>query len=261
MAVYGLTELHEDDALRAVRTAVEMRDTLARLNEDFAKRFGVELATRTGSHTGLAAGNALAPDRGLLVGDTANTAARVQQAAEAGEILLTEPAYRLVRASVEVEHAASLELKGKQTPVVTYRLVEVLSMAEPAPRFDAPLVGRSDTLAQLDWALDRAVTERSCRLVSILGTPGVGKSRLAHEFVSRLGERATVLRGRCLPYGDGITFWPLAAMVKQAAGINEGDGADDAVAKLAALVDPDEDAPCRRARLLHRDGSWRLACR
>src|SRR5207247_3111241 len=104
------------------------------------------------------------------------------------------------------------------------------------------LVGRQDTLAQLEWALERTVTERSCRLVSILGAPGIGKSRLAHEFVARLGEQATVLRGRCLPDGDGITFWPLAAMVKQAAGIGEGDGPDDAVAKLAALVEPDEDA-------------------
>jgi class 3 adenylate cyclase/tetratricopeptide (TPR) repeat protein len=242
MAVYGLTELHEDDALRAVRTAVEMRETLARLNEDFEQRFGVVLATRTGINTGLVAGKALTPDHGLLVGDTANTAARLQQAAEPGEILLAESAYRLVRGSVEAELVASLELKGKQNLVAAYRLVGVVSMAEPPPRLDAPLVGRQDTLAQLEWALERTVTEKSCRLVSILGAPGIGKSRLAHEFVARLGEQATVLRGRCLPYGDGITFWPLAAMVKQAAGIGEGDGPDDAVAKLAALVEPDEDA-------------------
>jgi tetratricopeptide (TPR) repeat protein len=150
--------------------------------------------------------------------------------------------YRLVRGSVEAEPVAPLELKGKQNPVAAYRLVDVTSMAEPAPRLDAPLVGRQDTLAQLDWAFERAVTERHCRLVSVLGAPGIGKSRLVHEFVVRLGERATVLRGRCLPYGEGITFWPLAAMVRQAADIREGDGAEDAVAKLAALLEPDEDA-------------------
>ena len=178
MAVYGLTELHEDDALRAVRTAVEMRETLARLNEDFEQRYGVVLATRTGINTGTVAGKGLVPDRNFVAGDAANTAARLQQAAEPGEILLAESSYRLVRGSVEAEPVASAELKGKQTPVAAFRLVKVVSMTEPAPRLDAPLVGRQDTLAQLDWALERAVAERNCRLVSILGEPGIGKSRL-----------------------------------------------------------------------------------
>jgi len=242
MAVYGLTELHEDDALRAVRTAVEMGETLARLNEDFEQRYGVVLATRTGINTGTVAGKGLVPDRNFVAGDTANTAARLQQAAEPGEILLAESSYRIVRGSVEAEPVASVELKGKQTPVAAFRLVKAVSMTEPAPRLDAPLVGRQDTLAQLEWTLERAVAEKNCRLVSILGEPGIGKSRLAHEFVARRGEQATVLRGRCLPYGEGITFWPLAAMVKQAAGIGEGDGAEEAVAKLAASVEPEEDA-------------------
>ena len=242
MAVFGLTELHEDDALRAVRTAVEMRETLVRLNEHFEQRYGVVLATRTGINTGTVAGKGLVPDRNFVAGDTANTAARLQQTAEPGEIILSESAYRLVRVGRGRARLAPLELKGKQSPVGVYRLIGVLAMAEPAPRLDAPLVGRQDMLAQLDWALERAVAERSCRLVSILGAAGIGKSRLVHEFVARLGEQATVVRGRCLPYGEGITFWPLAAMVKQAAGIREGDGADDAVAKLATVLEPDADA-------------------
>ena len=242
MAVYGLTELHEDDALRAVRTAVEMRETLARLNEKFEQRYSVVLATRTGINTGTVAGKGLVPDRNFVAGDAANIAARLQQAAEPGEILLAGSSYRLVRGSVEAEPVESVGLKGKQMPVAVFRLTKVVSMTEPAPRLDAPLVGRQDSLAQLEWALERAVTEKSCRLASIVGEPGIGKSRLAHEFVARLGEQATVLQGRCLPYGEGITFWPLAAMVKQAAGIREGDGADDAVAKLAALVEPEDDA-------------------
>ena len=213
MAVYGLTELHEDDALRAVRSAVEMRETLARLNEDFEERYGVILATRTGINTGTVAGKGLVPDRNFVAGDTANTAARLQQAAEPGEILLAESSYKLVRGSVEVELVASPQLKGKQTPLAAYRLVGVASIAEPLPRLDAPLVGRQDILAQLEWALERTVTEKSCRLISILGAPGIGKSRLVHEFIVRLAEQATVLRGRCLPYGEGITFWPLAAMI------------------------------------------------
>ena len=158
MAVYGLTQLHEDDALRAVRTAVEMRTTLVRLNEDFQRRYGVVLATRTGINTGTVSVKGLVPDRNFVAGDAANTAARLQQAAEPGEIILSESAFRLVRGSVEVEPGAPLDLKGKQSPVGVYRLVGVLAMAEPepAPRLDAPLVGRQDMLAQLDWALERA---------------------------------------------------------------------------------------------------------
>jgi class 3 adenylate cyclase/tetratricopeptide (TPR) repeat protein len=241
MAVFGLTELHEDDALRAVRTAAEMREALAELNDDFQQRYGLVLATRTGINTGTVAGKGLVPDHNFVAGDTANTAARLQQTAEPGEILLSESSYKLVRRSVEAELVALPELKGKQNPVAAYR-VTALSMAEPGPRFAAPLVGRQDPLAQLEWALQRVVAEKSCRLISILGAPGVGKSRLAQEFVLQLGEQATVLRGRCLPYGEGITFWPLAAMVKQAAGIREGDGAEEAVTKLASLLDPDEAA-------------------
>jgi class 3 adenylate cyclase len=152
MAVFGLTQLHEDDALRAVRTAIEMRTTLVRLNEDFQWRYGVVLATRTGINTGTVAVKGLVPDRNFVAGDVANTAARLQQAAEPGEIILSESAYRLVRGSVEAEPGAPLELKGKQSPVGVYRLIAVLAMAEPAPRLDAPLVGRQDMLAQLDWA-------------------------------------------------------------------------------------------------------------
>ena len=112
--------------------------------------------------------------------------------------------------------------------------------AELASRLHAPLVGRHDTFAQLEWALERTVSENGCRLVTVVGTPGIGKSR--HEFVARLGERATVLQGRCLPYGEGITFWALAEMVRQAAAIHEADGGEDAVAKLEALLAPAEDA-------------------
>jgi class 3 adenylate cyclase/tetratricopeptide (TPR) repeat protein len=241
MAVFGLTELHEDDALRAVRAAVEMREALTRLNEEFAMRYGVTLATRTGINTGTVAGRGIVPDRNFVAGDTANTAARLQQSAEPGEIVLGRATYGLVRHCVEAEPRESAELKGKQASVLTYRLVEV-SMAVPAPRLESPLVGRHDALAQLDWALERAVAEKSCRLVTVVGAPGIGKSRLVHEFVSQLAERATVVQGRCLPYGEGITFWPLAEMVKQAGGIRETDDPDEAVGKLEALLAPADDA-------------------
>ena len=241
MAVFGLTELHEDDALRAVRAAMEMRESLARLNEGFQERYGVVLATRTGIATGTVAGQGVVPDRNFVAGDTANSAARLQQNAEPGEILLAEATYRLVRESVEAE-PLSLELKGKAFPVAAHRLLAVAEPADVMPRLEAPLVGRHDALAQLEWALERAVAERRCRLVTVVGAPGIGKSRLAHEFVTRVGDRATVLRGRCLPYGEGITFWPLAEMVKQAGGIRETDGAEEAVARLEGLLGPADDA-------------------
>ncbi len=254
MAVFGLTELHEDDALRAVRAAVEMRETLTRLNDDFERRFAVVLATRTGINTGTVAGRGIVPDRNFVAGDAANAAARLQQNAEPGEILLGESTFRLVRKSVDAEPLAPLELKGKQNAIAGYRLVAVGEPSDGAPRLEAPLVGRRDTLAQLEWALERAAAEKSCRLVTVVGAPGIGKSRLAHEFVADIGERATVLRGRCLPYGEGITFWPLAQMVKQAAGIHESDGSDDAVAKLQALLEPDEDARSIAETIAHLTG-------
>ena len=242
MAVFGLTELHEDDALRAVRAAVAMRETLTHLNDDFERRYGVALATRTGINTGTVAGTGIVPDRNFVAGDAANAAARLQQRAEPGEILLAESTYRLVRDSIDAQPLAPLELRGKQNAIAAYRLISVGEPFYGTPRLEAPLVGRRDALAQLDWTLERAVAEKSCRLVTVVGAPGIGKSRLAHEFVASLAGQATVLSGRCLPYGEGITFWPLAQMVRQAAGIDESHGADESVARLAALLEPDDDA-------------------
>ena len=169
MAVFGLTQLHEDDALRAVRTALEMRETLARLNEGFRQRYGVVLATRTGINTGTVAGKGIAPDRNFVAGDTANSAARLQQNAEPGDILLAEATFRLVRDSVETELVPSLALKGKTGEVSAYRLLALRERSELAPRLEAPLVGRRDALAQLEWAIERTESENGCRLVTIVG--------------------------------------------------------------------------------------------
>lgn len=260
MAVFGLTELHEDDALRAVRAAAEMRDALTHLNEDlFVSRYGVELAARTGINTGTVAGKGIDADRNFVAGDAANVAARLQQHAGPGEILLADATYRLVRDSVEAERLAPLELRGKHQPIAAYRLASVGDRSDATPRLEAPLVGRRDSTAQLEWVLERAVAERSCRLVTVVGAPGIGKSRLVHEFVASLGDRATVLRGRCLPYGEGITFWPLAQMVRQAAGIQESDDPDHGVAKLKALLEPDDDAGAVADTIAHLIGLRELA--
>ena len=254
MAVFGLTELHEDDALRAVRAAVEMRQTLARLNDDFERRYGVALATRTGLNTGTVAGKGIVPDRNFVAGDAANAAARLQQQAEPGEILIAESTYRLVREAVDTERLAPLELKGKRDPIGAYRLLALRDGSDTASRLDAPLVGRRDALAQLEWVLERAVAEQDCRLVTVVGGPGIGKSRLTHEFVESIDARATVLRGRCLPYGEGITFWPLAQMVRQAAGIHEDDGPGESVARIEALLPPDDDAHSIAETIAHLTG-------
>jgi class 3 adenylate cyclase/tetratricopeptide (TPR) repeat protein len=234
MAVFGLPTLHEDDALRAVRAAAGMQEALGGVNDELERQWGVRLTVRTGVNTGeVVAGDPTAGQR-LVVGDAVNVAARLEQAAGAQEVLLGDLTYRLVRDYVDVEAVEPLELKGKSERVPAYRLVGVRKGAERPRRLDSPLVGRERELERLSGALDETVHTRTCRLVTIVGEAGVGKSRLIDEFVRTHGE-LSFLRGRCLAYGDGITFWPLAEAVRQAAGIVERDTTESALAKLSTL--------------------------
>src|ERR671930_760421 len=236
MAVFGLPTLHEDDALRAVRAAHGMKRALETLNDELERGWGVRLQNRTGVNTGeVVAGDPSAGQR-LVVGDAVNVAARLEQAAPAMEVLLGELTYRLVRDAVEVEAVEPLELKGKSERVPAYRLVSVGMGEGYARRADSPLVGREAELAALRAAFDEAVALRECRLVSPLADAGVGKSRLVEAFTTSLEGEARIGRGRCLPYGKGITFWPLVELVRDAAGIGEDDPPDAARAKLAGLV-------------------------
>src|SRR5919197_3399338 len=236
MAVFGLPLLHEDDALRAVRAAYGMKRALEALNDELERRFGVRLANRTGVNTGeVVAGDPSAGQR-LVVGDAVNTAARLEQAAPAMEVLLGELTYRLVRDAVEVESVEPLELKGKSERVPAFRLVSVGAGEGYSRRADSPLVGREGELATLRAALDEAAATGECRLVSPLADAGVGKSRLVEAFTTSLAGDARVGRGRCLPYGKGITFWPLVELVRDAAAIGEDDPPEVARAKLALLV-------------------------
>jgi class 3 adenylate cyclase/tetratricopeptide (TPR) repeat protein len=246
MAVFGLPKLHEDDALRAVRAAAGMREAQARLNDELERQWGVRLTVRTGVNTGeVIAGDPTSGQR-LVTGDAVNVAARLEQAAGEQEVLLGDLTYRLVRDYVEVEEVEPLELKGKSEPVPAYRLVAVKEDTERPRRLDAPMVGRERELALLRSALDEAVEERRCRLVTVVGEAGVGKSRLIDEFIGSVAGEASFVRGRCLPYGDGITFWPLAEAVRQASGILERDSTEVALAKLSALSG-DADAEARVA--------------
>ncbi|HEV8248445.1 MAG TPA: adenylate/guanylate cyclase domain-containing protein, partial [Gaiellaceae bacterium] len=235
MAVFGLPKVHEDDAIRAVRAAAEMQAALARLNDELHERWGVRLENRTGVNTGeVVAGDPTLGQR-LVTGDTVNVTARLEQAAPALEVLVGEPTYRLVRDAVEVEPVEPLELKGKAERVPAYRLISVKSVDEVDRRRDSALVGRTEELETLAAELDLVRSDGATRTVTLLAQAGVGKSRLIDEFSRSVGG-VQVLRGRCLPYGRGITFWPVVEIVKQAAGIDESDTPRAAYAKIAALA-------------------------
>ncbi len=198
MAVFGVPVLHEDDALRAVRAAMEMRDAIPELG--LQGRIGVmtgEVVTGTAER--------------LATGDAVNVAARLEAAAEPGEVLIGQPTLDLVRDAAEVGQVQVLELKGKAEPVPAYRLISVRDMPQhrPAPRF----VGRERELAAVRDAWERVQAEKRCELVTIIGDAGVGKSRLVAEVLASV--EATVVRGRCLPYGEGITYWPVVEVLKQ----------------------------------------------
>ena len=238
MAVFGIPAAHEDDALRAVRAAADMHAALGELNQGLWDEWRVRLEL----HTGVNTGEVVAGDPGLggslVVGDSVNLAARLEQAAGPGQILLGRGTWSLVRDAVEVEPPQVLALPGRQAGEPAYRLLAVRQgAAGRTRRHDAPFVGRASELQLFQWAYERAAGEPALHFLTVLGGAGVGKTRLVLEAAGRLREQPAVLVGRCLPYGNGSTFWPLAEMVRQAAGIGLEDPPAAARAKLAALLD------------------------
>ena len=202
MAVFGIPVSHEDDALRAVRSASEMQGAIA--------RHGLE--ARIGVNTG----EVVVGGEGetLVTGDAVNVAARLEQAAAAGETLIGAETRLLVRDAVRVQAVEPLALKGKSQPVEAYRLLEVLGDAAGLARhLETPLVGRARERQRLWRDYEDAVADSTCRLFTLLGPAGIGKSRLVADFLDRVGDSADVLRGRCLHYGEGITYWPLVEML------------------------------------------------
>ena len=236
MAVFGIPVLHEDDSLRAVRAALEFGTTVAALNDELAGGGWPPISLRIGVNTGEVVAGDPAASQTLVTCDAVNVAARLEQAASPGEVILGASTYRLVRDAVEAEPIPALELKGKAEPVEAYRLIR-LKERQPTRRHDTPLVGRQSELRILGEAFERAKREGACHLFTLLGSAGVGKSRLIHEFLQQVGPGAQVLRARCLPYGEGITFWPIAELAQAAAGINPADGAETAREKLTTLLE------------------------
>jgi class 3 adenylate cyclase/tetratricopeptide (TPR) repeat protein len=220
MAVFGVPRLHEDDAVRAVRAAAELRTVLTRLNEQLHSERGVRFTVRIGINTG----EVVTGDGGgtLVTGDAVNVAKRFEEAGDGGDVIVGEATRALARAAAEFERLAPLAVKGKSTPVPAWRLVSVdRDGIAYERRLDTPLVGRRRELEHLRRAFRRSVEERTCHLFTLLGPAGIGKTRLACELFDDLAGDATVLRGRCLPYGDGITFWPLHDVIRDLGGESE----------------------------------------
>ena len=230
VAFFGLTELHEDDALRAVRAAIELRDAVGTLRDELAITSGIEFGVRFGVNSGDVFVGAAAGRETFATGDSVNVAARLEQLAETGEILLGERTYRLVEGTVRAEPLEPLVVKGRTAPVHAWRLLDLVAHEPIAQRPSTPFVGREQELNGLRVAFKVVRDERSCRLCTIAGPPGIGKSRLAVEFLTEAGDSATVAVGRCLSYGEGLTYHALIEIVKQLVG-------DDLEPGISALVE------------------------
>ena len=245
MAVFGAPVAHEDDAERGVHAALAILDAIAELN---AADSGLELQVRVGVNTGEAVVALTArPElgEGLVTGDVVNTAARIQSVAPVNGVAVGEQTYRATSRVFDYEPLPAVEVKGKSAPIPLWRALAARARfgSDIRREFKTPLVGRELEKPLLIATFERAAQQRSVQLVTIVGEPGVGKSRLIAELFAYIHARPELTwwkQGRCLPYGEGITFWALGEIVKAVAGILESDSADVAVSKLEAAVPPDE---------------------
>ncbi len=221
MAVFGIPVVREDDALRAVRAALELRGRIPALEIEFGSVARLEV--RIGINTGEVVAGDPAAGHGFVTGEPVAVGKRLQQSAAAGEVLLGEETHLLVAHAVEATPLEPLEVKGMPGKLTAFRLESVDPEATAIPRRgDTPLVGREHELEQLRELYARVAGGGGARLVTLLGEPGIGKSRLAREFAGTVSPGATALVGRCPPYGEGITFWPLRELLRQA-GRDEGE--------------------------------------
>jgi class 3 adenylate cyclase/tetratricopeptide (TPR) repeat protein len=239
MAVFGAPVAHEDDPERAVRCALGMLAAIEELNE---ARPTLDLAIRVGITTGEALVR-LGPGQQTegVVGDVVNTASRLEGVAPAGGVVVGEATFRATRRLFDYQELAPVKVKGKADPVPVWRLEGARSRTgiEAVRRAGTPFVGRQAELDLLKGLFEQTLTDRTVRLVTVVGEPGVGKSRFVSELAASVDERpelVTWLQGRCLPYGDGITFWALGEIVKAQADVLESDPPAEVTAKLEAVV-------------------------
>ena len=218
MSVFGIPQLHEDDALRAVRAAAELRDAVTALGDELEGELGMRMEARIGVATGEVVAGDPSSGQAFVTGDVVNVAARLEQAAGPGEVLIADRTHELVSEAVRAKPTGPVELKGKSAPVGAWRLLELTDKPAVSRGLGAPFVGREHELEVLSGALARAVESRSCQLCTVVGPPGIGKSRIAEEFTRATEDGCRVVVGRCLPYGEGITYWPLAEILQALGG-------------------------------------------
>ena len=240
MAVFGIPRVHEDDAIRAIRAAQDMRLALASLNGELERDWGTTIDIRTGVNTGEVVAGEPTLGGSLVTGDAVNVAARLEQAAETGEILIGESTYSLVKHAVQAEKTRLLELKGKADSIRAFRLLQILPTEPLSRRLESAMIGRDREMALLRQAMDRVAADRVCYLFTVLGAAGVGKSRLVAEAVREVEPEVTVLQGRCLPYGQGITFFAVEDVIRRAAGIGLGDSCEQARSKITSVLHSEE---------------------
>ena len=242
MAAFGIPVMHEDDALRALRAAVELRDEARSLGAEVARRHGVELGVRIGVNTGeVVAGDASA-GQAFASGDAVNVAARLEQAAASGEVLVGEGTMRLVRGAVEADEVDPLTVKGKSAPLRAWRLRSVAIDGRLPRREGGPIVGRAAELERLTAAWLACAEAGDGRVVNVVAPAGTGKTRLLTEFVRAQADAGRVVAsGTCRPYGEDVTFRPLADALRGVLGVLPGASPADArVAAGAALRDEPE---------------------
>jgi class 3 adenylate cyclase len=251
MAVFGAPQAREDDPERALRAALAIRDWVREEQQDLQ----VRVAVNTGEVL-VALGARPSEGEAMVAGDVVNTAARLQSAAPVNGVLVAEATYRATRAVIEYHEAEPMIAKGKAEPILVWEAVAPRSRVGVERMSSAELVGRERELALLLDSLTRVKGEREPQLVTLVGVPGIGKSRLVFELFASIEKQPDLVywrRGRSLPYGEGVAFWALAEMVKAQAGILEGDPADGAEAKLrtavAGLIEDEGDAQWVEAQL------------
>ena len=248
VAVFGIPALHEDDAIRAVRAANELRECLAARRSELESLWGMRLALHAGISTGDVVVRGGADERPRVTGEAVSVAPRLAHAAAAGEILIAENTCRLVRDTVDVEPMAP---SGDQPGAIQARRLVAVRPDVPArvSHFESPMVGREREQRRLRDAFEQAVGDASCQLFTVLGAPGVGKSRLVQEFLGAVGKTPLVARGRCLPYGEGITYWPVVEAVNAVSVLDDAISPQERERHLAAMLTGGDEAELVARRL------------
>ncbi len=247
MAVWGAPSAHEDDAERAVRAALELIEAVSLLGGEIGEP---ALQARAGVLTGAAAVTFGADAQGMVAGDLVNTASRIQAEAAPGTVLVGDATRSATEAAVVYADTGEHSLRGKAEPIRLWRALRVVAMvggAQKSEGLEAPFVGRDRELRLIKDLFHASAEQRKAHLVSVVGIAGIGKSRLCwefHKYIDGIAELVYTHRGRCLAYGEGVTYWALAEMVRMRAGITEAEDPASALAKLQACLNefvPDAD--------------------